>query len=354
MTKTYNGNDTSLRSVSTRSAHADSLRGGPPYNELWQCIDPAGAGIFALLEEKGVPWSEDISAATLDDAYFGTFSGSKPPSPVVKRWAMTNEGYLTEGQLSRLAAIIWSTNISDWLKSWGAEEEDYNPISNYDMLEVMTDDIHEKEETATGSTTYGKTDTRTDNLTTTYGKTDTRTDNLTDGYNSTVTRTDNLEVIRQGTETTEGETTTDGATGNEHKVYGLNSTAAVPSDTDAGTSSGSEAREETLTVDTSETHTGTTANAKSGSDTHTGTQATVQSGSDTRTGTQANATTGTDSTSGTKTSTDTHSYRLTRKGNIGVMTTQDMLTQERVLRAWRLFYDRVFPDVDRTLTLCIY
>lgn len=44
---------------------------------------------------------------------------------------------------------------------------------------------------------------------------------------------------------------------------------------------------------------------------------------------------------------------LTRKGNIGVTTSQQMIESEREL--WNyFFYDRVFKDIDRFLTLSIY
>lgn len=48
-----------------------------------------------------------------------------------------------------------------------------------------------------------------------------------------------------------------------------------------------------------------------------------------------------------------HSRTLTRSGNIGTTTTQQMLQSEIELRAWE-YFDRVFADVDRLLTLQIY
>jgi hypothetical protein len=298
----------------------------PRYDKLWKCVNPEIPGLFSRLATRGVPWSEDIPAAVLDDTYMRTYSGGKPPSPVIRRWAEGNEGYLTAAQMEKLADMLVSINGTDWLRSWGAEEEDYNPISNYDMREVMTDDIHERDESVSGSTTYGRTDTRTDNL--------------SDGYGSTTTRTDNLQTARTGTETTQGSSDTDTSSESSHKVYGLNSSTAVPSDEDTSVSQVQEEASQTLTRNTTDSHTGTLATARTGSDTHTGTQAHVQGGSDTDTRTTS--------------MTDSHSYTLTRTGNIGTMTTQDMLTQERTLRAWRLFYDRVFPDLDRLLTLCTY
>ena len=52
--------------------------------------------------------------------------------------------------------------------------------------------------------------------------------------------------------------------------------------------------------------------------------------------------------------THTRNYTLTRSGNIGVTTSQQMLQSERDLWKWNFFRDVVFPDLDRILTLQIY
>ena len=49
-----------------------------------------------------------------------------------------------------------------------------------------------------------------------------------------------------------------------------------------------------------------------------------------------------------------HSYTLTRTGNIGTVTAQDMIEQERKIVLWDYFYQVVFPDIDRVLTIKIY
>lgn len=349
---------------------------------LWECINPEIDGIFERLDTLGVPWSDDISPSTLDDVYLGTYSGGKPPAPIVKRWAIYNDARLTNDQMNRLANMIHAMNISDWARLWSAEVSQYNPISNYDMVEELTDDIKEREENISDSTTYGKTSTRTVNLTDGYGNSVTRTDNLTDGYGGTVTRTDNLtdghgESITRtdnltgthtGTDSTERTKTANIDNEATRSVFGLNSLDAVPSDTETNETIDTESGEDTVTYNTTDTqsgtvttahsgndtHTGTQATARTGSDTHTGTQTTAKSGSDTHTGTDTDALSGSDETEGSRSSLETRSYTLTRSGNIGVTTAQDMLTQERVLRAWRLFYDRVFPDLDRVLTLATY
>lgn len=50
----------------------------------------------------------------------------------------------------------------------------------------------------------------------------------------------------------------------------------------------------------------------------------------------------------------TNTRTLTRSGNIGVTTTQQMIQQQRELLLWDYFYKIVFPDIDKILTLTIY
>lgn len=64
------------------------------------------------------------------------------------------------------------------------------------------------------------------------------------------------------------------------------------------------------------------------------------------TGEGSNTTTGTD--------TETRNYELTRSGNIGVTTSQQMIESERNLWVWNFFEKVVFPDVNRVLTIPIY
>lgn len=52
--------------------------------------------------------------------------------------------------------------------------------------------------------------------------------------------------------------------------------------------------------------------------------------------------------------THTRNYLLTRSGNVGVTTSQQMIESEIALWRWNYFHDVVFPDIDRILTLKIY
>lgn len=56
----------------------------------------------------------------------------------------------------------------------------------------------------------------------------------------------------------------------------------------------------------------------------------------------------------TGTNTDTRNYLLTRSGNIGVTTSQQMIESERKLWLWNFFDEIVYPDIDRVLTINMY
>lgn len=54
------------------------------------------------------------------------------------------------------------------------------------------------------------------------------------------------------------------------------------------------------------------------------------------------------------TDTETRNYLLTRSGNIGVTTSQQMIEQQRKLVMYNYFDTVVFPDIDKAITLQVY
>lgn len=133
--------------------------------------------------------------------------------------------------------------------------------------------------------------------------------NPIENYRMTETMTDDETVIDYGhtVEHSGTETTTPDLTQNRDSTFhGFNSTDGVPLSGETATATGTNE----LELDT--------ADAESGRDTH------------------------------------TRNYELTRSGNIGVTTSQQMLESERALWVWNYFLDVVFPDLDRILALEIY
>lgn len=253
----------------------------------------SGGGVFGALQLLPVPWKNEDIALSLDIEYHGNRSGGKIVSPLVRYISNYNEPNgvpLSDSEKATLCNSILSVYGANWSKQWETMQLAYNPIENYSMTEQMSND-----ETVNQ---YGKTRTRTDNLTHTKTGTETGKPNLTE------TQTPNLTNVSENT------------------VHGFNSTAGVPS--------GSQ----------SQTATGTNTN------TRTGTDAVEYNTTDSDTGTQTDNDGGQD--------TQTRNYKLTRSGNIGVTTSQQMIESERTLWVWNFFRDVVFPDLDRVLTLRIY
>lgn len=70
--------------------------------------------------------------------------------------------------------------------------------------------------------------------------------------------------------------------------------------------------------------------------------------------TTTDSTTRTDNLSESQSGSGTVERSLTRKGNIGVTTSQQMIQSEIDLWKWKFFYDIVFPDLDEILTTMSY
>lgn len=187
----------------------------------------------------------------------------------------TLETVFESSSTAKTGFSIWSKAlVENWTKMLEVLEAEYSPLENYSMTETMTDD-----ETVTQ---YGKTSERTDNLT--HEKTGTET------VSPDMTEEETPGELRS---TSEG-------------VYGFNSADAVP-DSETSVS---------ITGTNTTTTSGTTETEYNTADTDTGTQTTEESGSDT----------------------ETRNYTLTRAGNIGVTTSQQMLESEILLRCkWNLY-----------------
>lgn len=134
----------------------------------------------------------------------------------------------------------------------------------------------------------------TEEETTTFGKSTTRTDNLNHGKTGNDTVTPNLTETAQ------------------RNVFGFNS-----ADLNG---------EPSYKITTS--NTGNSQTTYNTTETDTGTQTHADSGHDDR--------------------------ELTRHGNIGVTTSQQMLQSDIDLWVWNYFNDVVFPDIDRVITIPIY
>ena len=204
------------------------------------------------------------------------------------------------------------------------ESFEYNPIENYNMTESGTDGHTKGQQINSDLLGHSVTRTFADTNTQTLNNSDTLTHNNSDTLtlNTSDARTTSASIsgTSGSTEGARSDSTTE-------SVYGYNSSTAVPSK-ETGFSKGSQ------------TNSGSSSSQSSGSDTllrtgtettaHSGTETTAHSGTvaDAHTGTIADAYTGTDThTDGQRIDSSTHS--LTRSGNIGTVTAQDMIIQQR-------------------------
>lgn len=289
----------------------------------------ANSGIFSALSVLGVPWSQAVSAFMLDADYMGNVSGNKIVSPLVDTMLIGDR--LNTVDVVSLASIVFALYGSKWNKLWATMQFEYNPIENYDLTERMTGD--EK------ITAYGRTVTRTDNLTHNKTGTETATPNVSVAKTGSDTETKNLMDAKTGTETDSPNVTE----GDNYSVFGFNSAQAVPADNRSKTRTGTDQKTYNLT----DTHTGTDQTTYGSTERTTGTEQTEYNTTDADTGTQTHADSGRD--------VETRNYTLTRHGNIGTVTSQQMIEAERELwRMWDFFREIVYPDVDRILTIETY
>ena len=122
-------------------------------NELYE----SGISIFALLQEKEVPWKMLNIAGELDTI----FKNIKAKNLICNSLCEDISG-------DALAGIVYSYNIENWQKLWENYTAKYNPIDNYSRHEetVLTDSGNDTTvkngsmtNTMTGSTTATDTST---------------------------------------------------------------------------------------------------------------------------------------------------------------------------------------------------
>lgn len=201
---------------------------------------------------------------------------------------------------------------------------EYDPIHNYS--DSMAEDISDNDgRTVTLDLDGTTTNTRTDN--TSESTSNTRTDNTTRTDN--LTRTDDLENTKNVGTTND----------NTDSVYGFNSNDSVPSNENSSSGSVDETGTQTVTVRNTGTVTNTGTVSNAGTKQNTGTV--TNSGSNT-----------TDSTEETQRE-FTRERSVTHIGNIGNLTTQQLLTQEVEFWQWN-FIIQMLSDVADVITLPIY
>lgn len=288
------------------------------------------------------PWSASISCEILNEMFMNEFGECTPANLIMKK--LDTQGHLPSQIRENISLMLATRYIRRWKHLWETETIEYNPIENYGMeeKEEIERDSTTNSEGSTYTTNEGETTTRYDVTDTNSGES-TQTNNLTDTTSNTLTRnlTDGQNITV---------TNTNSSTNNEtQSKYGFNSATAVPDNTTAQTKS------DTInqTSQDSATHTGTETN--SATQTNTGTVANEAEYTNTKTGTETlEDDRSTNVTQANRTTHDGNETRtLTRSGNIGTLTSQQMLMSERKLREWD-FFKEVFRDIIKMIVIPIY
>lgn len=259
---------------------------------------PTDGGVFSPM--VSAPWADTMSGTNLDIAYLDGHSGERYCSNFINH-RLNDSDVLSSDNRTLIANILWAMFGIQWTRLWATmKSAEYDPLTNYQMQETM-----EGTENSIRTPDLTKGDTGTVQTT---GQ-DKRTPNLT--RNGTGTVNDNGSATNT----------------NQNGIWGFNSSTSVPSDMSDGTAT----NENTTTRDLTETETGTDTTDRTNTDTYN----------------RSYTETGTDTTAGTS------SRKLTRTGNIGTNTFQNLLQQERNIWMYD-FFEQVFKDVDSVLTIPIY
>lgn len=302
-------------------------------------LDPISAGIFDTFQNLNVPWKDEGIDESLD-LFFITNYGERLISPLTNT-CLDTTGKLTVAKQTLLATAIVNLFGKNWTKEYAVLSAQYDPIENYSM-----------EEKHTGNDTRLETPTNWKETTTEkpgvdgYSETETQTPTNwiesrketvgDDGYTETETQTPTQ--WEKTIESDKADNNVEGST----SLYAFNSSDPVPI-----------SKSETETDSkTTETQSGTyeTKREISGEKDvdieRTGTYETkreIEGEKITETG-----------HTGTYEDKTTYNSTLTRSGNIGVTTSQQMIEQEIELWKWNYFRDVVFPDVAKALTISLY
>ena len=258
---------------------------------------PTDGGVFSLM--NNAPWVDTMTGLNLDIAYLDGHSGERYCSNIINR-RLDDSDVLSTDNRTLISNILWAMFGIQWTRLWATMNPTYEPLTNYQMRETME-----------GS------------------ESSTRTPDLTKGDTGTVQtsgqdkRTPDLTRTGTGTVKDNGS----GTNKNKNGIWGFNSSESVPSDMSDGVLT----NENTTTRDLTDTETGTDTTDHTNTDTYN----------------RSYTETGTDTTAGT------NSRKLTRTGNIGTNTFQNLLQQERAIWMYD-FFEQVFKDVDSVLTIPIY
>lgn len=289
--------------------------------------------LFSALETAGAPWADETKP--LQYVSLGTLYWIRSRKKILSSF-IVEEKEDNDMDLDDYAADLLTLYGDKWAHLWELFLMEYNPIENYNMIESGSD-INTK----TGSLDRSGAITRTGSLdrsgAITKSGSESVSDDITYSGKEANTRTGNIE---------DAGIKADNQTEQDNKIYGYNSSNGVNSDSNTQQAS----HKNTQTFNSVKDETSFTDRADSRDITTTFTN---RADTDSRKDTYNNIADTDTRKELYNNIKDTGSHSLTRSGNIGVTTTQQMAESEIEYRR-NLYFDMVFSDIDKLLTLPIY
>lgn len=325
--------------------------------EAWK--NPTTNGIFHNLQTLDVPWQELNIDPSLDIQYHFNRSGEKIVAPLISSFT-DNDEELKNADIATITNVVYNMFSNKWTKLYELLSLEFDPIENYSMTEqeiVDRDTTDRTTHTGTQGTTHTGTQadaqTGTQTITHTGTQTDVNTGTQTDAQTGTQTNAQS-----GGTSTSSsGSGTSSGSGSNDSSIYGFNSSTAVGERENESTTSAttSTTNSETFTTTRSDTRTDNLTNTRTDNLTDTRTDNLTDERTDHLTNTRTDnlTDTRTDNLTDAGTGTEDITRTLTRSGNIGVTTSQQMISSSIELWQW-IFFDTVFRDIDSILTIQTY
>lgn len=327
-------------------------------------VFPDTTGIFremaaiAETHSEQTPWGKlGISSEVADIEYLYNHSGKKYVAPIIDSMLTDDEEPLSIANVQKLARIVYEINKHKWGKLVNTLFFEYNPIENYRMTEEGVDETtrthgeiietsDESSNTKSGSLTFEK---RDDVLS--YGAETLTMSGIERETYDDVTDTESYSEDGGG-EVAYKEKESFSNYNETHKIAGFNS-ASFQNDTQI-------TKDGTRSVATE----GKKFNTKSGNvdrsfvdreDERRKGDDTIQHGRETTTYDDIldeKESSAREEHSGT--TEDVVEHELTRSGNIGVTTSQQMIESERLLYMWDMLREVIYKDVDNVVALNIY
>lgn len=288
-------------------------------------------GIFDFLED--MPYSNIVDNVTLNNTLYFTF-GIRNASPALAHFMCNaQQGFNTphsvvDNDAQILANMIKARYYTRWKHMFEIDSADYNPIENYNMTEQGQDsnaDTEKEQNETNRNASVNQTSTGENDNSVIRNNAANRENINTDSTNSNIIRN----------------TSTTGETDGTQDVYGFNSVSSVPTNVASDETKGNTSE---ASINKSDAH-GTGLEKLNASESALNKSASKLN--------QSNAEIVKETDVNNKTRIGNSLHNLTRSGNIGVTTTQQMLQQEREFWNWS-YIAEIVHDVADFLTISVY